>query len=71
MRIQKSPPIIVGDNQVVGLMKYSAEDTSLVIGNDAGETTVLPIPAGSRVSVDVVGVHYNRKARLAQTYSGG
>ena len=44
--------------------KYSAEDTSLVIGNEAGETTVFPIPAGSRIDIDVPGLHYNRKSHL-------
>ena len=44
--------------------KYSAEDTSLVIGNEAGEKTVLPIPAGSEVDISVVGLHYNRKSHL-------
>lgn len=58
--------------QAPGIPKCSAEDTSLVIGNEAGETTMLPIPAGSRVIVDVVGLHYNRKSHLPQqAYSGG
>ncbi|KAF9653322.1 cytochrome P450 [Thelephora ganbajun] len=39
--------------------KYSAEDTSLVVGNQAGETTVFPIPAGGKINIDVVGLHYN------------
>jgi len=41
--------------------KYSAEDTTFVIGNEAGETTVFPIAAGNQVVVDVPGLHYNRK----------
>jgi hypothetical protein len=52
--------------------KYNTEDTSLVIGNEAGETTVLPIPAGSRIRVNVSGLHYNRKCHIVQRpYSGG
>ena len=42
------------------------EDTSLVIGNQAGETTVLPVPAGTEINIDVTGLHYNRKSRLPQ-----
>jgi len=52
--------------QVLNIPKYSAEDTSLVIGNGAGETTVFPIPAGSRVTIDVPGLHYNRESYLVQ-----
>ena len=48
-----------------GIPKYSAEDTSLVGGNVAGETSAFPIPAGSRVTVDAVGLHYNRKSPQA------
>lgn len=48
--------------QVPAIPKYSAEDTSLVIGNGAGETTVVPIPAGSGIVIDVVGLHYNRES---------
>ena len=48
----------------MAIPKYSAEDTTLVIGNAAGETTLLAIPAGSRVTVNVVGLHYNRKTYL-------
>ncbi|KAF9653356.1 cytochrome P450 [Thelephora ganbajun] len=44
---------------VPAIPKYSSENTSLVIGNQAGETTVFPIPAGGKISVDVVGLHYN------------
>jgi len=61
--------IIVGDRfltQVMAIPKYSAEDTTLVVGNEAGETTVLAIPAGSRVTVDVVGLHYNRETHLVR-----
>ena len=43
-----------------------------MIGNEASETTVVPVPAGSRVIIDVAGLHYNRKSHLAQqAHSGG
>ena len=51
--------------QVPGIPKYSAEDTSLVVGNAAGEKSAFPIPAGSRITVDAVGLHYNRKSPQA------
>ena len=47
--------------QVVAIPKYSAEDTSLPIGNEAGETIMAAIPAGSWITIDAVGLHYNRK----------
>ena len=46
--------------------KYSAEDTTLIVGNGAGETIAVPVPAGTRVTVDVAGLHYNRKSHLVQ-----
>ena len=51
--------------QAPSIPKYSTEDTSLVIGNEASETTVVPVPAGSRVIIDVAGLHYNRKGHLS------
>jgi len=36
-----------------------AEDTTFVIGNKAGETKVFWAPAGSRIIIDVPGIHYN------------
>ena len=57
--------------QVTGIPKYSVEDTSLVIGNTAGGTAVFPIPAGSKVFVDVAGLHYNRESHLIQRVTYG
>ena len=57
--------------QVTGIPKYSLEDTSLVIGNTAGGTAVFPIPAGSKVFVDVAGLHYNRESHLIQRACSG
>ena len=65
MQVFEFPPKIVVMTQVASFPKYSAEDTSLVIGNGAGETTVLPIPARSEISIDIVGLHYNRKSHLS------
>ena len=48
--------------KVPAIPKYSAEDTSLVIGNEVGETTVVAIPAGSQIVVNVAGLHYNRES---------
>lgn len=35
-------------------------DTVLNISNAAGERKQLPVPAGTKISIDVPGVHYNR-----------
>ena len=48
--------------QVVAIPKYSAEDTSLAVGNQAGEKTLIAIPAGTKISINVAGLHYNRKS---------
>ena len=53
--------MIVAKTQAPVIPKYSTQDTSLVVGNQAGETTVFHIPAGSRIRIDVPGLHYNRK----------
>jgi len=52
-------------------MKYSNEDTSLVIGNGAGGTITVPVPAGSEVTIDIPGLHYNRKIHLIQRANSG
>ena len=49
-----------------GIPKYSAEDTSLVVGNGAGETAAFRIPAGSEITLDVIGLHHNRESCYAQ-----
>ena len=46
------------------IVKYSAEDTTLVVGNGAGETTILPVPAGTEIAIDVTALHYNRESHL-------
>ena len=49
-----------------GIPKYSAEDTSLIVGNGAGKTAAFRIPAGSEITLDVVGLHHNRESCYAQ-----
>lgn len=35
-----------------------------MVGNQAGETTVFHLPAGTEFNIDVPGLHYNRKSFL-------
>ncbi|KAJ3984113.1 cytochrome P450 [Lentinula detonsa] len=44
---------------VNGIPKYSAEDTSLTVGNAAGDKLVLPVPRGTHIVINTVGLHYN------------
>ncbi|EFI27131.1 614/534 cytochrome P450 [Coprinopsis cinerea okayama7 len=44
---------------VTGIPKYSAEDTTLEIGNQNGETKTIPIPKGTYLTIDAVGLHHN------------
>jgi hypothetical protein len=46
---------------VNGVPKYSAEDTTLTISNEAGETRTVPVPAGTGLLINVPALHYNRK----------
>ncbi|KAF9268343.1 cytochrome P450 [Marasmius fiardii PR-910] len=39
--------------------KVSAEDTTLVSENAAGETKVIPVPRGTSIAISVIGLHYN------------
>lgn len=45
---------------VNGIPKQSAEDTTIVVGNTSGGTTVIPCPKGSNIVLNVPGLHYNR-----------
>lgn len=40
----------------------SAEDTVLVSSCVSGHKVTIPIPQGTHITVDVVGLHYNREA---------
>ncbi|KAJ3846377.1 cytochrome P450, partial [Lentinula lateritia] len=44
---------------VTGIPKYSAEDTTLTIGNISGDKLVLPVPQGTEIDINTVGLHYN------------
>ncbi|KAE9391411.1 cytochrome P450 [Gymnopus androsaceus JB14] len=44
---------------VLGVPKYSAEDTSLTLTNAAGEKRILPVPKGTSIELNVAGLHYN------------
>ena len=52
--------------QVIGIPKYAAEDTTLPTKNRAGETVIVPVPAGTPISLHTPGLHYNRKAFVPQ-----
>jgi hypothetical protein len=39
----------------------SEEDTTLTVGNAAGEKLTIPVLKGVRISIDTPGLHYNRK----------
>ncbi|PBK99821.1 cytochrome P450 [Armillaria gallica] len=41
------------------ISKMSAEDTVLVSTNEAGQRRTIPVPQGTIVNIDVVGLHYN------------
>jgi hypothetical protein len=40
--------------------KESATDTTIVVGNEAGESVAVPIPKGTKIDINVAGLHYNR-----------
>ncbi|KIK59158.1 hypothetical protein GYMLUDRAFT_170120 [Collybiopsis luxurians FD-317 M1] len=44
---------------VTAIPKYSAEDTTLTISSATGGKRILPVPRGSYVSLNVVGLHYS------------
>lgn len=47
--------------KVIGIPKFSAEDTILEAGNINGEKKTVVVPKGARVVISAPGVHYNRK----------
>ncbi|KAH6904172.1 cytochrome P450 [Coprinopsis sp. MPI-PUGE-AT-0042] len=44
---------------VAGIPKMAAEDTTLSIGNQMGETTTIPVPKGTKVYLDTGALHHN------------
>lgn len=45
---------------VPGIPKKSAEDTTLMTTNNAGERVAIVVPKGSSVNLYTPGMHYNR-----------
>ncbi|TFK73973.1 cytochrome P450 [Pluteus cervinus] len=41
--------------------KISAEDTTLVTENSNGERQTIPVPKGTKIIINTVGLHYNQK----------
>jgi hypothetical protein len=48
------------DNQVSGIPKVTAQDTTLTVSNVNGGKTTFPVPSGTQVELHVAGLHYNR-----------
>ena len=53
-------PTIHCDDQVTGIPKVAAQDTTLTVGNVNGGKTTFPVPSGTQVDLHVPGLHYNR-----------
>ena len=48
-------------SQVTNIPKLNEEDTTLTVGNAAGEKLTIPVPKGVRIAIDTPGLHYNRE----------
>lgn len=46
--------------QVINIPRLSEEDTTLTVGNAAGEKLIIPVLKGARIIIDPPGLHYNR-----------
>ncbi|KAH6912981.1 614/534 cytochrome P450 [Coprinopsis sp. MPI-PUGE-AT-0042] len=46
---------------VTGIPKVAAEDTTLTIGNQLGETMTVPVPKGTHICIDSAALHRNPK----------
>jgi hypothetical protein len=53
-------PTIRYDDQVTGIPKVVAQDTTLTVSNVNGGKTTFPVPSGTQVDLHVPGLHYNR-----------
>src|SRR6266566_271457 len=53
-------PTILYDDQVTGIPKIAAQDTTLTVSNVNGEKTTFPVPSGTQVDLHAPGLHYNR-----------
>ena len=47
--------------QIINIPKLSEEDTTLTVGNAAGEKLTIPVQKGVRITIDAPGLHYNRE----------
>lgn len=47
--------------QAINIPKLSEEDTTLTVGNAAGEKLTIPVQKGVRIIIDTPGLHYNRE----------
>ena len=59
-----SLPKLIARRQVINIPKLSEEDTTLTVGNAAGEKRTIPVLKGVRISIDAPGLHYNREGNL-------
>ena len=54
-------PKLVDYRQVINIPKVCEEDTTLTVGNAAGEKLTIPVQKGVRITIDTPGLHYNRR----------
>ncbi|KAJ4475590.1 cytochrome P450 [Lentinula aciculospora] len=52
-------PTFTDGDLVNDIPKYSVEDTTLTVGNISGDKVVLPVPRGTGITINTVGLHYN------------
>ncbi|SRR6266436_848254 len=57
------------DDQVTGIPKVAAQDTTLTVSNVHGGKTTFPVPSGTQVELHVTGLHFNRTP--VALYHGG
>ena len=53
-------PTIRYNDQVAGIPKVAAQDTTLTVNNANGGKTTFPVPSGTQVELHIPGLHYNR-----------
>ena len=53
-------PTIRYNDQVAGIPKIAAQDTTLTVNNVYGGKTTFPVPSGTQVELHIAGLHYNR-----------
>lgn len=51
--------------QVVGIPKIAAEDTTLTTTNSKGERVTVTVPKGAYISLNTAGLHYNRACTVS------